>query len=73
VTRILPSGRCRYLAEGARERLYGFNQRRAYLCEPDTQIVEIVAVVAENVFANFVNIVAQTEIDFPVVRAAEAA
>ena len=39
----------------------------------DAQIVEIVAVVAENVFTNFVNIVAQTEIDFPVVRASEAA
>jgi alkylhydroperoxidase family enzyme len=39
----------------------------------DAQIVEIVAVVAENVFANFINIVAQTEIDFPVVRASEAA
>ncbi len=39
----------------------------------DAQIVEIVALVAENVFTNFVNIVAQTEIDFPVVRAAEAA
>jgi uncharacterized peroxidase-related enzyme len=39
----------------------------------DAQIVEIVAVVAENIFTNFVNIVAQTEIDFPVVRTAEAA
>ena len=39
----------------------------------DAQIVEIIAVVAENVFTNFVNIVAQTEIDFPVVRASEAA
>jgi uncharacterized peroxidase-related enzyme len=39
----------------------------------DAQIVEIVAVVAENVFTNFVNIVAQTDIDFPVVRTSEAA
>lgn len=39
----------------------------------DAQIVEIVAVVAENVFTNFINIVAQTEIDFPVVRASEIA
>jgi len=39
----------------------------------DAQIVEIVAVVAENFFTNFLNIVAQTEIDFPVVTAAEAA
>ena len=38
----------------------------------DAQIVEIIAVVAENVFTNFVNIVAQTEIDFPVVSAAAA-
>lgn len=33
----------------------------------DAQIVEIVAVVAENVFTNFLNEVAATEIDFPVV------
>jgi uncharacterized peroxidase-related enzyme len=39
----------------------------------DAQIVEIIAVVAENVFTNLLNIVAQTEIDFPVVHAAEAA
>ena len=39
----------------------------------DAQIVEIVAVVAENVFTNLLNIVAQTEIDFPIVRASEAA
>jgi uncharacterized peroxidase-related enzyme len=39
----------------------------------DSQIVEIVAVVAENIFTNLLNVVAQTEIDFPVVRAAEAA
>ncbi|WP_426610965.1 carboxymuconolactone decarboxylase family protein [Bradyrhizobium sp. McL0616] len=39
----------------------------------DAQIVEIVAIVAENVFTNFLNVVAATEIDFPVVRHAEAA
>jgi uncharacterized peroxidase-related enzyme len=39
----------------------------------DGQIVEIVAVAAENVFTNLLNIVADTEIDFPVVRVAEAA
>jgi uncharacterized peroxidase-related enzyme len=39
----------------------------------DAQIVEIVAVVAENVFTNFVNVVAQTDIDFPIVYATEAA
>jgi uncharacterized peroxidase-related enzyme len=39
----------------------------------DAQIVEIVAVVVLNVFTNFVNNVAQTDIDFPVVRTAEAA
>jgi uncharacterized peroxidase-related enzyme len=37
------------------------------------QVVEIVAVIAENVFTNLLNIVADTDIDFPVVRAAEAA
>ncbi|MEQ9607180.1 MAG: carboxymuconolactone decarboxylase family protein [Kiloniellaceae bacterium] len=39
----------------------------------EAQVVEIVAVVAENVFTNFLNNVAQTEIDFPVVRTANAA
>lgn len=39
----------------------------------DGQIVEIVAIVAENCFTNFLNEVAKTEIDFPVVRAAQAA
>jgi uncharacterized peroxidase-related enzyme len=36
----------------------------------DAQIVEIVAQAAENVFTNFLNEVAKTDIDFPVVRAA---
>lgn len=39
----------------------------------DAQIVEIVALVAENFFTNLLNVVAQTEIDFPVVRTAQAA
>ncbi|NMM45796.1 peroxidase-related enzyme [Rhodospirillaceae bacterium KN72] len=39
----------------------------------DGQIVEIVALVAENTFTNFLNEVVQTDIDFPVVRRAEAA
>ena len=39
----------------------------------DGQIVEIVALVAESTFTNFLNEVIQTEIDFPVVRRAEAA
>jgi uncharacterized peroxidase-related enzyme len=39
----------------------------------DAQIVEIVSVVAENIFTNLLNVVADTDIDFPVVRAAEAA
>lgn len=39
----------------------------------DAEIVEIVLVVAENILTNLLNIVADTEIDFPVVRTAEAA
>jgi uncharacterized peroxidase-related enzyme len=39
----------------------------------DGQIVEIIAVAVENVFTNLLNVVAETDIDFPVVRAAEAA
>ncbi|GMG81564.1 carboxymuconolactone decarboxylase family protein [Paralimibaculum aggregatum] len=35
----------------------------------EAEIVEIVALVAENSFTNYLNNVAQTEIDFPVVRA----
>jgi uncharacterized peroxidase-related enzyme len=37
----------------------------------DAQIVEIIGVVAENVFTNLINNVAQTDIDFPAVSAAE--
>lgn len=36
------------------------------------EIVEIIAVVAENVFTNLLNIVVDTDIDFPVVRATDA-
>ena len=39
----------------------------------DAQIVEIVALVAENSFTNYLNEVAKTDIDFPVVRAGDAA
>lgn len=39
----------------------------------DAQVVEIVAHVALNVLTNYVNLVAQTEIDFPVVVARKAA
>ena len=39
----------------------------------DGQIVEIIAVTAENIFTNLLNVVAQTDIDFPVIHAAEAA
>ena len=38
----------------------------------DAQVVEIVALVAENSFTNFLNEVAKTEIDFPVVHAEAA-
>ncbi|RUL75953.1 carboxymuconolactone decarboxylase family protein [Dyella choica] len=39
----------------------------------DAQIVEIVAMVAENTFTNYLNEVAKTDIDFPVVLAKDAA
>ena len=39
----------------------------------DAQIVEIVALVAENTFTNYLNEVVKTEIDFPVVEASKAA
>jgi len=39
----------------------------------DAQIVEIVEHVALNVFTNYINLVAQTDIDFPVVTARKAA
>jgi uncharacterized peroxidase-related enzyme len=37
------------------------------------QVIEIVALVAENTFTNYLNEVAKTDIDFPVVRAFEPA
>lgn len=37
----------------------------------DAQIVEIVALVAENTFTNYLNEVAKTDIDFPIVRAGQ--
>lgn len=39
----------------------------------DAQLVEIVALVAENSFTNYLNEVAKTDIDFPVVKTDEAA
>lgn len=38
----------------------------------EAQIVEIVALVVENVFTNFLNRVAQTDIDFPALHTGEA-
>jgi len=38
----------------------------------DAQLVDIVALVAENSFTNYLNVVAGTEIDFPVIRAVES-
>ena len=37
----------------------------------DSEIVEIIALVAENSFANYLNEAAKTDIDFPVVLAGE--
>ena len=39
----------------------------------EAQIVEIVALVVENVFTNFLNRVAETDVDFPVLHTGEAA
>lgn len=39
----------------------------------EAQIVEIAAIVAQNVFTNFLNNIARTEIDFPAVHAFEPA
>jgi uncharacterized peroxidase-related enzyme len=39
----------------------------------DAQIIEIVQHVALNIFTNYINLVAQTDIDFPVVTARKAA
>ena len=51
-------------ADLAQVRLAGFSE---------AQVIEIVASVALNVLTNYVNNVAQTDIDFPVVLAAQAA
>lgn len=51
-------------ADLAEVRLAGFTE---------AQVIEIVAAVAVNVLTNYVNNVADTDIDFPVVLAAEAA
>jgi uncharacterized peroxidase-related enzyme len=39
----------------------------------DAQVIEIIQHVALNVFTNYVNLVAQTDIDFPVITARKAA
>ena len=39
----------------------------------DAQLVEIIAVTAENVFTNLLNVVADTDIDFPIVHVRDAA
>lgn len=39
----------------------------------DAEILEVITNVALNIFTNYLNIVAETDIDFPLVRAGEAA
>ncbi|BEU25703.1 peroxidase-related enzyme [Paraburkholderia sp. 22B1P] len=39
----------------------------------DAEVIEIVQNVALNVWTNYINVIAETEIDFPVVRASSAA
>lgn len=51
-------------ADVAAVRLAGFSE---------AQVIEIVASVAVNVLTNYINNVAETDIDFPVVQAAQAA
>lgn len=66
----------RFAAAVARERGHVADADIAAVREAgfsDAQIVETVALVAENSFTNFLNEVARTEIDFPVVLAADAA
>jgi len=66
----------RFAAEVARQRGHVSDAELAAVRQAgfgDAQIVEIVALVAENVFTNFLNEVAQTDIDFPAVPVAEAA
>jgi len=49
--------------------LLQFNLSKGFVLRGQAQIVEIVLSVALNVWTNYVNVVAQTDIDFPVVRA----
>ncbi len=39
----------------------------------EAQVVEIVAIIASNIFTNYLGNIAETEIDFPVIRSAQAA
>ncbi len=39
----------------------------------EAQVVEIVAVIASNIFTNYLGNIAETEIDFPVIRSSQAA
>ena len=66
----------RFAAKVVRERGHVSDADLKAVCDAGFsvgQIVEILAVTAENVFTNLLNVVAQTDIDFPVVYAAEAA
>lgn len=63
-TRLLASRGRVSDADIAAAKLAGFSE---------AQLIEIVALVAVNVFTNYVNNLADTDIDFPVVRAAQAA
>lgn len=63
-TRLLASRGRVTDADIAAAKLAGFSE---------AQLIEIVALVAVNVFTNYVNNLADTDIDFPVVRAAQAA
>ncbi len=63
-TRLLASQGRVTDADIAAAKLAGFSE---------AQLIEIVALVAVNVFTNYVNNLADTDIDFPVVRAAQAA
>ena len=65
------------LAPMAEPTVHGLKQLnevfRAGIPDARAEIVEIIAVVAENIFTNLLNIVAATDIDFPVVHAADIA
>lgn len=65
-----------FAAKVVRERGHVGNADVVAVCDAgfsDAQIVEIIAVAAENIFTNLLNTVAQTDIDFPVVKVSEAA